>query len=668
MSSTRQQLLQRFRASATERLQRISLLLLDPSVWTPGGPAVEEVERELHTIKGEARLLGLVELSTIIHQAEELIQGSDEPGAWEPARTSLQRALERIVASVQNPGASQGQSAAPVPAQSQAQTQAPPREEAPAAAAPAMPSAQALSPERWMHVSAMRVDLLQDIVAEFDASFRSLDTRLRQESASGGGQTGRLILEDMDRCRGQLDNFISAVWALRLVPVEPTLREMAAHAHELAQGLGKQLRVSLHGGGTQIERNVLDALWEPLLHILRNAVDHGLEPPSQRAPKSPAAHLTISAESVGSSALITVEDDGRGIDPAAVRATAIDRGLIEPSLPLTDRQLFELLFMHGFSTQAVVNDISGRGIGLDVVRRSIDAVGGTVALESEHGRGTKVTLTVPVRLSKERALVFRYGDTLFALPAHHVMEILRLQAADVRPVPGGRALWSRYGILPLRSMYESLGFEDSTEEDLGLVLRAGGAYWGFALAEIIGEFELIRQPCDALAAAIAQIHGCALLPDGRMVLFVATDDLIIRSMPGRHMAPSTRRRSPLRKRNVLVVDDSAVIRSFATQLLEGSGFSVTAAADGQQALKQLASQLPDVVLTDIDMPEMDGLELLSRVRTQWPQLPVVLFTYHASGEQQRRALALGASAYVVKSDFSESTLLETIQRFAGVGE
>lgn len=666
MSSTRQQLLQRFRSSATERLQRIAFLLLDAAAWTPGSPSVEEMERELHTIKGEARLLGLVELSTLIHEAEELLQAEEReqaPAGWGPegwgrVRLSLQRAIEQMLAALQGPAQ----------ARAAAQAQVAAREDAPALAAPAGPSGQALSPERWMHVSAMRVDLLQDIVAEFDASFRSLDSRLRLSQASlGGAQPARIILEDMDRCRGQLDNFISAVWALRLVPVEPTLREMAAHAHELAQGLGKQLRVSLHGGATQIERNVLDALWEPLLHILRNAVDHGIEPPAERQLKSPTAQLTISAESIGSTALITVQDDGRGIDPDTVRIAAIERGLIDPAQPLTHRQLFELLFMHGFSTQSVVNDISGRGIGLDVVRRSIDAIGGTVTLESELGRGTKVSLCVPVRLSKERALVFGYGDTLFALPAHHVMEILRLQSSDVRPVPGGRALWSRYGILPLRSMYESLGFEESTNEELGLVLRSGGSYWGFALAEILGEFELIRQPCDALVAAIAQVHGCALLPDGRMVLFVATDDLL-RSLPGRAAPPPARRRSPLRKRHVLVVDDSAVIRSFATQLLEGSGFAVTAAPDGQQALQQLGSQLPDVVLTDIDMPEMDGLELLSRVRTQWPQLPVILFTYHSSPEQQRRALALGASAYVVKSDFSESTLLETVQRFAGGGE
>lgn len=667
MSSARQQLLQRFRSSATERLQRIAYLLLDAGAWTRLSSAVEEMERELHTIKGEARLLGLTELSTLIHQCEELLQHSEGSEGWEQVRLSLQRAIERILAEIQSSAHGAAQVPAPAPAHG------PLPEDAPPASSPPGPSGQALSPERWMHVSAMRVDLLQDIVAEFDASFRSLDSRLRlaSQSAAGAAQPARLILEDMDRCRGQLDNFISAVWALRLVPVEPTLREMAAHAHELAQGLGKQLRVSLHGGATQIERNVLDALWEPLLHILRNAVDHGLEPPAERLPKSAVAQLTISAEAVGSTALITVQDDGRGIDPVTVRSAAVERGLIEPAQELTDRQLFELLFLHGFSTQSVVNDLSGRGIGLDVVRRSMDAIGGTVALESELGRGTRVSLSVPVRLSKERALVFGYGDTLFALPAHHVMEIVRLQSADVRPVPGGRALWSRFGILPLRSMYESLGFTDGTDENLGLVLRSGGSYWGFALAEILGEFELIRQPCDALVAAIAKVHGCALLPDGRMVLFVATDDLI-RALPARAQGSAapmpSRRRSPLRRRHVLVVDDSAVIRSFATQLLEGSGFAVTAAADGQQALRQLGSQLPDVVLTDIDMPEMDGLELLSRVRAQWPQLPVILFTYHSAPEQQRRALALGASAYVVKSDFSESTLLETVQRFAGAGE
>ena len=188
----------------------------------------------------------------------------------------------------------------------------------------------------------------------------------------------------------ELEGITSAVWALRLVPVEPVLSELARHAHELAQEHGKRLRITLHGGDTQIERTILDALWEPLLHLIRNAVDHGIEQPAERAHKSAKSPIFRSLpKPVGTNALITVQDDGRGINPDAVRAAAVARGFVDRAAAanLSSEQLYELLFLHGFSTQSVVSSLSGRGVGLDVVRRSLDAIDGAIATAQRSGCG-----------------------------------------------------------------------------------------------------------------------------------------------------------------------------------------------------------------------------------------------------------------------------------------
>src|SRR6185312_4367319 len=253
------------------------------------------------------------------------------------------------------------------------------------------PAADAAAKDRWTQVAVRQVDELCQQVAQLSVDFRALVARVRAAPAELSGGDRRALVEDLDRCRVQLEGVAGASWALQLQSIEPTLGELVRHAREIAIGQGKKLRGVVSAAGAQVERNVLDALWEPLLHIVRNAVDHGIEPPAERGKKGAEATLSLRAEPAGAAVVITIADDGRGVDAARVRQVAVERGMLSAAAAaaLTEAQALDLLFQHGFSTRSEVSDLSGRGIGLDVVRSVVDELGGTVALTSRAGEGTE---------------------------------------------------------------------------------------------------------------------------------------------------------------------------------------------------------------------------------------------------------------------------------------
>jgi chemotaxis protein histidine kinase CheA/CheY-like chemotaxis protein len=478
-------------------------------------------------------------------------------------------------------------------------------------------------------------------------------------------KTARPLLEDLERAETKLQDIANLGWALRLVPVAPTLEELAKHAHELATKLGKKVHVSVRGGEAQVERTVLDALWEPMLHLVRNAVDHGIELPSERGAKPPRASLLIQAESVGPSVVVSIADDGKGIDPRRVREEAVSRGLVgaEAAGTIGDREIVELVFVHGFSTRAQVGELSGRGVGLDVVRDTVEALGGNASLESEPGRGTRVALSLPAAIGKERALVVRFGDLLYGIPSRDVVEVLPESTARTEPVAGGRILRHRDVALPLRSMGAALGASPGTEDGFILVVQHAGTRSAFSIPSFLGDRELVRRPVDPVVTATMHINACATLSDGKLVFLLAVPELLRRSdrAPEPQAAPGLARRQS----RVLVVDDSPIVREVVTEILRGGGFEVHPVPDGPTALDYIDGHPVDVAVLDVDMPGMNGLELLRRIRLRPQRLPVVMLTTQASPEIKRQALSLGADAYVVKAEFLEGSLLKTVRRYAG---
>lgn len=758
MSAAQRQLLQRFRASAVARLRRMAQQLTAYARGESSDSPLLEIARELHTLKGESRMLGLRAVSSIVHGAETMLEqagalGSehsrqpyehlaqaldktahvlqDDPGsndayqvALEPAQNELRLAEEAMASAASSPA-----KMTPLPSSTslrpaQAKAQLPSVASVASSSATVVPVSEGVSdrakaedaaqpPEasdsatqkqdRWIQVKADRIDALCGTIAELSAGVRTLRTHARrivqsgarpiapiyatQPNTQGSGEfaselpmttaprlssvdaDARSLLEEFERLQTQLEGIESAAWALRLVQIEPSLHDLARHAKDLAQASQKRVRVIVQAGSVEIERPILDAVWQPLLHILRNAIDHGIEPPHERQEQSKPveATLTLHAEAAGPVVVVTVTDDGRGIVREDVRRAAILRGLLPVNHPpLTEQQTFDLLFQHGFSTRNAVSELSGRGVGLDVVRTQVQRIGGTVSLSSHPGLGTQLTLKLPVRISKERGLVLAIAGTLFALPSRSILEMVRLRDQDVRAVAGGRALWSRYGVIPLRSLAHTLSFAEPQDEPHALVLSlADQQLWAFTAARILGEYDLLRQPVDPLMSKIAPATASAILDDGRLVLWLSPADLVQLAEAQSGNPQPLRPTADTQRHRVLIVDDSAVIRALMAQVLATSGYDVTTAANGLEGLSVLERSTFSCVVLDVDMPEMDGFSLLERLRPRWPSLPVAMFTSNSSPAHRQQASTLGANAYIVKSEFDESLLVSTVAKLIG---
>ncbi|HSK01513.1 MAG TPA: response regulator, partial [Kofleriaceae bacterium] len=605
--------------------------------------AARELGRALHTLKGDAALVGMPEISAALHAAEDRAA----EGAWD----ALAEALDAIARELAREGGEPGPAGAPAAA--------------PAAPPGTIPPPRPQPDERWVRLQARVIDELAERLLEVSAAYGKLGAGLVEAVRLAPTPALRVLAEEAEAARRQLDDAVGAAWALRLVSVEELLRRLADHALELARAQGKPLGVRVDGGGAELERSTLDALEQPLLHLIRNAIDHGVEEPGARGGKPAAAMLVLEARAAGGAVQIVVEDDGRGIDPAVVRAAAVERGLAryEEAAALSDEAALELVFQFGVSTRRTATELSGRGVGLDAVRTRVEALGGEVRLASRPPHGARFVLAVPAAIARERAVVVEAGGGMFALPSRSVTALIRLGDHPQRDVAGGRAVQLGEAWAPLRGLDEVLGLPAgpaARDDAPALLLEVHGRRHAFAVDRIDGEHDLLRRPADPLIGRRGLVTASSVLDDGRVALWPSVPALLRgRSLrTGRGTLPPPARR----RRRVLVVDDSAVVRELVASILRTAELLPETAGDGEAAWRTLEQGPPDLVLTDVEMPRLDGFGLLRRIRERWPRLPVVMLTTRGSEDDRRRAVALGADAYLVKSAFEEARLVETVRR------
>jgi two-component system chemotaxis sensor kinase CheA len=458
--------------------------------------------------------------------------------------------------------------------------------------------------------------------------------------------------------------------ALRLVTFGSLIPPLERAVLEAARALGRTVALEIDGAGLELDRHALEGLREPLLHLVRNAVDHGIEPPEERRallkPSQGVVHLT--ARLAGREAVITVRDDGRGIDPAAVLAMAHARGL-EPPNPADERAIFALLFEAGFSLHPDVTVLSGRGVGLDVVRERLAELHGRIDVASTPGRGSSFALTVPIDLSVVRGLVARVGDVHVVLISSTIVQLVRVQASDLSTIDGHLYLPDPAAPIPLADLDETLGYPrriapavaDEERARPCVVVAAGDRRAALRVDELVDERELMIKSGGPRMRRAAFVAGATILSDGEVALILSTADLVDALRPARPASPSE---DAKRRSRVLVVDDSVTARHLERGLLESAGYDVVLASSGQRAWELLASGEPfDLVVSDLEMPELGGLELLARVRSspELHALPVVLLTALATDEDRERALRLGATAYLTKGAFNQRELLRVIE-------
>jgi two-component system chemotaxis sensor kinase CheA len=463
---------------------------------------------------------------------------------------------------------------------------------------------------------------------------------------------------------------------LRMMPFETLVGGFQRLVRDTARDLGKQAVLEVVGAQVEVDKTVLEALKDPLLHLVRNALDHGLETPQQRAltDKPTVGRITLLVEQRGSEILIRVSDDGRGIDPRRLRRKAVERQLLSEAeaQALSDDEARQLIFTSGFSTASEVTAISGRGLGLDIVRGRVEALRGRVSVESEVGRGTSISLRVPVSLTRLRCILLRQGGETLAVPSVLVARMETISRQQVYSAEGRDMLTLGDKPVPLASLGVLLGLPSlratphDSERLVVIALQSVDRTVAFEVDDLLSETELVLKPLGAELSGLPLVVGAALLGTGEVILVLDANDLVRQALGE---APRTRERiiaqeaRAARRLRVLVVDDSITTRTLEKNILEAVGFEVHVAIDGVEGWSRVLEAMPDVVVSDVEMPHMDGLELTRRIkgdpRTQ--AIPVVLLTSLSKPEQREEGLRAGADAYLVKSRFDQRELLETIQ-------
>jgi two-component system chemotaxis sensor kinase CheA len=696
-----------FAQEAEVRLERMGRDLLELERAGADADLVASIFRDAHTLKGAAAVVGLDEFGRVAHAMEDLLErlragdflatpelidvilagvdglrlGLEGLARGEPTVPDAGALTEALADAAAGRGPSRprrsdhrarevgpaGAGALPS-AEELAAVHAAHQEGAPARPEPAEPRRRADGDAEVARVPLARLDELVRLVGESAAAQLRVGRMLAERLS-----TDPAMLPEYRELSRTLNDLQERTMRARMVPVSTATDTLERAVRDVARAGGKRVRFEVRGDDTELDRGVLQQLNDALLHLVRNAVDHGIEPESERvaAGKPAEATVRLHAMQLGSEVILSVTDDGRGVDLEQVRHEAARRGADVEGL--SDDEALYLVFRSGLSTAGFVTDVSGRGVGLDVVRASLDAVRGRVDVRSEAGTGTEFRLIVPITLAVLPCLLLRAADQDFAVPMHSVLLATAEQAemsAEGRPL-------LRLGeqVVPVADLGEVLGGPASGGP---VVVLAGiTRRYAFRVEALLGQRDVVVKGLSRLLPRLEVLAGASIEPDGRILLVLDAAGVIGRARLGRR--PSALERTSGAEAvpatavagrsgvHILVVDDAMTVRELERSILERAGYRVTTAGDGRAALDRLAEQLPDLVLTDVEMPALDGFTLTEaiRARPEWANLPVVLLTSRASDDDRHRGLEAGADAYIVKSAFDETALLGVVERLLG---
>ncbi|OOQ46144.1 hybrid sensor histidine kinase/response regulator [Pseudomonas fluorescens] len=468
--------------------------------------------------------------------------------------------------------------------------------------------------------------------------------------------------------------------ACRMRPFADVLTGQVRMVRDLGRDLGKQVRLEIEGEKTQVDRDVLEKLEAPLTHLLRNAVDHGIETPEQRllAGKTAEGLIRLRASHQAGLLVLELSDDGNGVDLEKLRRSIVERNLslAETAAQLSEEELLTFLFLPGFSLRDKVTEVSGRGVGLDAVQHMVRQLRGAVVLEQTAGEGSRFHLEVPLTLSVVRSLVVEVGDEAYAFPLAHIERMCDLEPADIVQVEGRQHFWHEgrhVGLVAASQLLQRPASQNSGQTLRVVVIRERDAIYGVAVERFIGERTLVVLPLDERLGKVQDISAGALLDDGSVVLIVDVEDML-RSVEkllntGRleRIARHSNQVVEAARKRILVVDDSLTVRELQRKLLLNRGYDVAVAVDGMDGWNALRSEDFDLLITDIDMPRMDGIELVTLLRrdNRLQSLPVMVVSYKDREEDRRRGLDAGADYYLAKASFHDDALLDAVVELIG---
>ncbi|HUZ83920.1 MAG TPA: response regulator [Gaiellales bacterium] len=685
MTGSEPDLTEVFRDEATERLDDMDAALMAVESGESGTEMVDALFRDAHTIKGAAAMLGFDDIRTLAHAIEDVLGAIRDTRVF-PADSAapLLRATASLRAHVDGHGEPIGQLLAELaalrtelagepapeqPAPEPAPAEAAPREAArpqAAALAQAAPVHQPSADKRALRVPAEKIDHLLDVVGEAMQYRRRLTHALGAEAQLDSG-----IADVFGFGERMLSELKDSAVGMRTLPLSVIAGPLPRAVRDLARAAGKDVEFAVTGADTELDRVILESLTEPLTHLLRNAVGHGIETPAERerAHKPVRGSIELRAVPQGSAVEIVVADDGRGVSPEVIEHAR------------REGSLTDVLTRPGYSTAAEVSDVAGRGVGLDAVKTYVQAMGGSIEVRSEPGRGMTVTLLLPLALALLEVLLVERGGAVYGVPLASVEEVVLVDRTRTLTLEGRPALEIRGKTLPVGDFAALLGAQAPPPGDRSpaLVISAGGRRAVATCDALVGQEEVVVKPLGPLVAGAAGYLGTAILGDGRIALLVEPARLTRGrgpdhtgkaaaavpepavpepAVPGPAVAPP----------KVLVVEDSFTVRELQRSILEAAGYPVATARDGRDALRVLGGD-PGIalVITDLEMPHLDGLGLTRAIRAdpERQSLPVVVVTSHGSDVDRRQGADAGADAYMVKREFDQQALLATVERLVG---
>lgn len=715
-----EKLLATFQAEAEEHLRAMSSALEE--IERGAAPAtraelVERMFRDAHSLKGASRAVNRKDIEAVcralesafaalkagrvgmtpelcesLHRTLDALAGMQESGATSPSVPSSLGTLLRRLESLNGDGT---RGAVPAPVQ------------APGAAR----GAQAVAPDGAV-VPAPGGTSVRIGVARLEAVMREAEgllsarvaagrraKELREATAavaawrreSGGSFAGPSpiaaeVQKRLARIAGAAErderaltamtgSLLRQVREMQLLPIATLLEGFPRTARDLARDQEKKVEMTIVGGEIEVDRRILQELREPLLHLVRNSVDHGIESPARREAAGKPAQGRIAfavAQRNGGRIEIAVADDGSGIDPAKVVARAREMGIAVPARGAPASESLELIFRSGVSTSTMITDVSGRGLGLAIVREKVEKLGGRVEIDSRPGAGTTFRLVLPHALATYRGVVVRSAERSFVVPSAAVGRVARMRRSEVRTVEGRETIALDGRALALVQLAEVLGLprrprpSAASEHMRFLVLGEGDGRIAFEVDEVSGEQEVLVKTLGPQLPHVRNVAGACVIGTGELVPVLGAADLLRSAVVARPVAqaPAAEERESQRLRAVLVVEDSITARALLQNILESAGYQVATAVDGMDALATLRAGDFDLVVSDVEMPRMDGFALTARIRAdrRLAELPVVLVTALGSREHRERGLEAGANAYLVKSAFDQGNLLETVRR------
>ncbi len=755
-----------FRAETEEHLTKLDNGLVELEKQPNNIELASSLNREVHTMKGAARVFGFYEIQDIAHRiedifeevagkravfnslmAERIFKGLDairiilERIAQEKKidveidvdATDICRELEECISAAQAIRTRKKREKGPKREKEAVEIQRKGRQEeehegektpekvvdrVSEAAAPHLPA----QTEEYIRVPLSRVDKLLYLVGEVvinkmrasaisaqakrlsklskevQRSISSLSEAMKKEFSSQDGE----VTKWLSQCEAQIqklrehtlnlydhfsteafhldpviDELQAKVKEIKMLPLATIFEGFPRMVRDIASQEGKEVNLVISGGETELDKKVLEGIKTSLIHILRNCIDHGIEEPEARVAlgKPREGTIKMSAFHEGDNVVITVEDDGRGMDIAQIKETALRKRLVSSYdlEGMTDKEVLNIVFMNGYSTSPIVTDVSGRGMGLDIVRRDITNIKGRVILDTQKDKETKFTLVLPLTIAIIQVLLVKVQNMLFALPMFSVTESVKVNVDDVSAIEGRMAIQSRDHIVPLVKLNEVLGLpppgddEGKAKKEMLVVMATSlNSRVGFIVDEIAGEGEVFIKSLGKHLGKVKNVSGAIIMPNGEVVAVLDIPDLIAHSALSLPQATGKRRapKSKRKEKKILIVEDAFSTRELEKSILETHGYLVDTAVDGLDALDRMADNQYDLVVSDVEMPRMNGFELCKTLKNNegYKDIPFVMVTAFQKEEDKRRGIEVGAAAYIVKSAFEQTNLLDTIER------